>query len=1324
MFVWARSGVPVSLLAIVSQPLDQEVLEGDTVTFSVVASGSGALTYQWTCNGANISGATDGSYTISSVQDSDAAGYAVAISNGVTSISSRTAQLTVDAGTGDPLFMILHGPRQDYSFKDGVTYYLNCPVELYGTTTLRGGSVIKPDWYYTNSSLVVKGSLVCNSQPYYPCVLTSVDDDSVGEPLGFSYFDGPPQPYAGTAPYLNLDGATSATLGNARFCYANMGVTTPVLPGKLDVWDCQFFECDYAIANLVPTFGAVDFLHNVLFARCGAAVAASTNSIEIEAEHVTADVRDFWMAGATPFKIGLTNSIIKGSFDNAAITMNQNSAINPTGRVFQKAEQGDYYLAANSSLHGFGTTNVNIALLAEFGQKTTSRPFSFPALLQISGDMVLFPQVPRYTNGPPDIGYWYDALDYTIANVTLMGGTVTVEPGTAIAVRNEYLPAYGVFTVAGFVATQGASVISHGTPNKPNIFTAVKQVQERPETDFSEYEIDSGWWFGTVAFLPDFVPGDPSAPTLDFRFCRFYLPPNDYHLWCGLQEWPAFEFIDAEASLDSAVYLTMQDCRVHGGRITFGNPDYYYYPWDYVYAPGAVTFANNLFDQTSIYLDPTYYEYGVDDNGLNVDLAFQAYNNLFRGGLWFELGPVPASAGNWTFNDNLFDKVDFIQNTALPLDFAYNAYWPKQSSELFWPGLEAAQLQPTTTGDGFTDSTNEPVFTAAPPYQCGPFGDYYMPTNSILYQAGSRTADAEGFCQYTTQTNQTKEAIGQTVDIGLHYIAATVGPNGCVPMDTDGDGIPDYVEDANGNGIWDQGIETDWQNPTTYTDTNGNPQPDKYSFIYADIDLSGNGLVGRIKAALGMDPFDTSNPLVLTQIITGQEPDIATFEIPISYALVTNIGSVNLQMNGIAVKLDKSEAATNGNCMVVWNTTYDPPYQHYLQAQLKIYGSGSDMSIFTGVGPIYPFYSRNVLQFFESGSMYDDNGAYLDAQLPCLQANYTIDIYDPSVTPPVLVKTITNSTSNGMIQEDWDLTYQDGVTLFSGDTADAVFHVTLLDPASGMDTKHLVRVTNGMTEAGPNFDFTYFYTLTNSSMTAPFAQNGDVWCGMLNAVDVLTMPDNGYDVYQSYFNHYYCFDDCIFLPDPGYLTSMSVITNSLFPDMANGLTKQFYCSGHGTHGSMASDFYYDAHFLSEDIDNLLHNNFDPPTVISTPNPYRFVFLDGCATAADEKWSHTFGIYPFSQTSLASRNKVGPQAFVGWWRAHEGWITTPNVDIAVAYTQTLSDFYYDWMNGATVAECIAGGSVNLWVRTVCRYRLRIRKWHRTNRPGRIQLYFQP
>jgi len=94
-------------------------------------------------------------------------------------------------------------------------------------------------------------------------------------------------------------------------------------------------------------------------------------------------------------------------------------------------------------------------------------------------------------------------------------------------------------------------------------------------------------------------------------------------------------------------------------------------------------------------------------------------------------------------------------------------------------------------------------------YQTGPLGKYYQPTNSVLINAGSRTADLASLYQFTATTNQVKET-NSTVDIGLHYVAVNAQGQ---PIDTDGDGIPDYQEDANGNGTVTSG-ETDWQNAT------------------------------------------------------------------------------------------------------------------------------------------------------------------------------------------------------------------------------------------------------------------------------------------------------------------------------------------------------------------------------------------------------------------------------------------------------------------------------------------------------------------------------
>src|SRR5438132_11500163 len=88
----------------------------------------------------------------------------------------------------------------------------------------------------------------------------------------------------------------------------------------------------------------------------------------------------------------------------------------------------------------------------------------------------------------------------------------------------------------------------------------------------------------------------------------------------------------------------------------------------------------------------------------------------------------------------------------------------------------------------------------------GWLGNYYLPTNSIFIDKGSVTnAGLAGLYHFTTTTNQVKDGATR-LDIGFHVVAVTNG----VPIDTDGDGIPDYQEDINGNGALDSG-ETDWR---------------------------------------------------------------------------------------------------------------------------------------------------------------------------------------------------------------------------------------------------------------------------------------------------------------------------------------------------------------------------------------------------------------------------------------------------------------------------------------------------------------------------------
>jgi len=81
---------------ITTQPTNQTVTAGQTATFTVVAAGTAALSYQWQKNGANVAGATSASYTTPVTATSDSGStFRVVVSNTVGTVSSAAATLTV-----------------------------------------------------------------------------------------------------------------------------------------------------------------------------------------------------------------------------------------------------------------------------------------------------------------------------------------------------------------------------------------------------------------------------------------------------------------------------------------------------------------------------------------------------------------------------------------------------------------------------------------------------------------------------------------------------------------------------------------------------------------------------------------------------------------------------------------------------------------------------------------------------------------------------------------------------------------------------------------------------------------------------------------------------------------------------------------------------------------------------------------------------------------------------------------------------------------------------------------------------------------------------
>jgi len=149
--------------ALITQPSNQTVNVGGTATFSVAATGSGTLTFQWHRNNVAIFGANAASLTLGNVQLSQAGSYTVTVSNGAGSVTSNAATLTVNAPAVGPTVQT-HPVSQTVFIGSSVTL----SVVATGTAPLsyqwqRDGVAIAGE---TSSSLTLNNLQVSDSGGY------------------------------------------------------------------------------------------------------------------------------------------------------------------------------------------------------------------------------------------------------------------------------------------------------------------------------------------------------------------------------------------------------------------------------------------------------------------------------------------------------------------------------------------------------------------------------------------------------------------------------------------------------------------------------------------------------------------------------------------------------------------------------------------------------------------------------------------------------------------------------------------------------------------------------------------------------------------------------------------------------------------------------------------------------------------------------------------------------------------------------------------------------------------------------------------------------
>jgi hypothetical protein len=240
-----------------------------------------------------------------------------------------------------------------------------------------------------------------------------------------------------------------------------------------------------------------------------------------------------------------------------------------------------------------------------------------------------------------------------------------------------------------------------------------------------------------------FLYNESGGPsTANFRFVN----------WSGIA---GEKFLDTGPALPA---LPMFGCQLYNGNF-------------YVAGPNLLA-TNCLFQRVALTLD--------DESWYEPNNEF-LYNNLLEAGSFTTYHDEGDLGGTWTLCDNFFDQTTISQDG--PMDVTANNGFDTNCD----------RLSPTNAYDV--------VLTNSPAYETGTLGVYYYPTNLPLIGAGSRSAAAAGLYHFTVTTNNVVEGTNQ-VSIGYHYVATDT--NG-VPLDTNGDGIPDYLEDWNGNGLVDSG---------------------------------------------------------------------------------------------------------------------------------------------------------------------------------------------------------------------------------------------------------------------------------------------------------------------------------------------------------------------------------------------------------------------------------------------------------------------------------------------------------------------------------------
>ncbi|MDD1748380.1 MAG: immunoglobulin domain-containing protein [Methanothrix sp.] len=234
--VVSTSSTPPS---ITSQPTNKTVVAGQTATFSITATGTPPLYYQWQKNGSNITGATSSSYTTPATALADSGStFRCVVHNSVGSVTSNAATLTVNPATATNLIVnpgFETGTTPWVFYTNGVGTFKN---DVAGPASLKAGHIVITT-AGTNVQLYQKGiTLVANTRYR----LSFKAKSNTGHDLSVRLLKG-------VSPYTNYGLNTAAFNLTSSWAGYSVEFTTTGFTGTVSDGQLQFWLAPYDAAG-------------------------------------------------------------------------------------------------------------------------------------------------------------------------------------------------------------------------------------------------------------------------------------------------------------------------------------------------------------------------------------------------------------------------------------------------------------------------------------------------------------------------------------------------------------------------------------------------------------------------------------------------------------------------------------------------------------------------------------------------------------------------------------------------------------------------------------------------------------------------------------------------------------------------------------------------------------------------------------------------------------------------------------------------------------------------------------------------------------------